>query len=77
MERTPITYKRFKTHNYDDIYEELTFLQNKEELKKFFINHFFKENAYEEILKFFDKINSRIYYKIKINLFLITSIYNF
>ena len=62
MDRVLITYKGFKTHKYDDIHEKLTFLQNKEELEKFFYSPIFKENAYEEILKLFEKIKEIVKY---------------
>jgi hypothetical protein len=62
MDRVLITYKGFKTHKYDDIHKKLTFLQNKEELEKFFYQPVFQENAYEEIKKLFDKIEEIVEY---------------
>lgn len=56
MERVILTHSGFKTHTYDDVLKKLNCLKNKENLEKFFYKPVFRENAYEEIKKLFNKI---------------------
>ena len=56
MDRVILTRTGFKSHYYGDMLEKINFLQNNEELEKFFYQPVFQENASDEILKLFEKV---------------------